>query len=695
MRLQVFVATSCSLLALAIYSRETSTAPATADAPAPSARDPLPRTPLLGNPEKLRSEYERWKLMNDSGTGADRIALGLAWSKGRSSEYTPATGEAVIDLAEQEVSFYVRGFAEEVTGLDAWMVEYRPGMGAEYDAREDELLVPLGTLSLAEGEGSAVLALDDELMGAFELDLIALSRPGTYPSDGGLLYGTPDLFQRVYSAERRARHAADEAADEVQVRGLLLGLAAPPPLPGGPEPDPGPSLDQLILEGERLFCEETFEGNGRTCCTCHPFANNLTIEPLFIATLPDSDKLFVAETLPTLNKDLNGGLFFENPVLMREFGLIVENLDGFGDLKKRFTMRSVPHTLALRTSITTPPGGLTPPKHRTGWSGDGAPNDGALRDFATGAVTQHFPITLHREPDVDFRLPTPDELTAMEAFQLSTGRFEDPDTDTMTFVDPEVQLGRGDFSANRCSSCHFHAGANSRFLDPPIFNENFDTGVEEFTQNHPDGTGEKRPVDGGFGLNPEGTFDELIPNPDGSFGDGTFNTPPLVELADTLPAFHSNITNIPGSGLIDTVEGAIRFYNSFEFNTSPGGLLVGGIAMSQLEIQRIGKFLRVLNALENERSASDFAQRAQSILFGVDPPDLDRVELLLTLGAAECEDGIEVLAGANLHLDVREDFKKARLLLLQATSGSVPSRIAKISAALEILAALRPKMVTE
>ena len=28
--------------------------------------------------------------------------------------------------------------------------------------------------------------------------------------------------------------------------------------------------EALIEEGRRLFLEETFEGNGRTCATCHP-----------------------------------------------------------------------------------------------------------------------------------------------------------------------------------------------------------------------------------------------------------------------------------------------------------------------------------------------------------------------------------------------------------------------------------------
>ena len=35
-------------------------------------------------------------------------------------------------------------------------------------------------------------------------------------------------------------------------------------------------LDKLISQGAELFFEETFNGNGRTCGTCHPASNNFT-----------------------------------------------------------------------------------------------------------------------------------------------------------------------------------------------------------------------------------------------------------------------------------------------------------------------------------------------------------------------------------------------------------------------------------
>jgi cytochrome c peroxidase len=62
----------------------------------------------------------------------------------------------------------------------------------------------------------------------------------------------------------------------------------------------GMSNKRLIEQGRQLFMNETFDGNGRTCATCHPPANNFTIDPEFIASLPDDDPLFVAEFNPAL-----------------------------------------------------------------------------------------------------------------------------------------------------------------------------------------------------------------------------------------------------------------------------------------------------------------------------------------------------------------------------------------------------------
>ncbi|MGH9257336.1 MAG: hypothetical protein ACRD3C_22480, partial [Vicinamibacterales bacterium] len=153
---------------------------------------------------------------------------------------------------------------------------------------------------------------------------------------------------------------------------------------------------------------------------------------------------------------------------MRDFGLILENVDGLEDPTNKFVMRGVPHTLGLQVSLKRDPLRTDLPAEMTGWSGDGAPVSGSLRDFAIGAVTQHFTRSLARRREIDFFLPNEHQLDALEAFQLSLGRDADFDLATPTFfLDVNVQNGlllfrdgTGSSTAGgKCATCHRNAGA--------------------------------------------------------------------------------------------------------------------------------------------------------------------------------------------------------------------------------------------
>lgn len=100
-----------------------------------------------------------------------------------------------------------------------------------------------------------------------------------------------------------------------------------------------------VCVGADLFFRDSFGGNGRTCGTCHPADHNYTIDPDYIGALPASDPLFVAEQQPALAQ-------LEKPALMRQYGLILENVDDTSDPTNRFVLRSVPHCLSLATSVT-------------------------------------------------------------------------------------------------------------------------------------------------------------------------------------------------------------------------------------------------------------------------------------------------------------------------------------------------------
>jgi cytochrome c553 len=372
-----------------------------------------------------------------------------------------------------------------------------------------------------------------------------------------------------------------------------------------------PSDEALIELGEHLFNNETFDGNGRTCATCHRPENNFTIDPKFIATLPSSDPLFVHENNPHL-KDL------ENAELLRKFGLFLENVDGFD---RPGVFRGVPHNLALRTSIEHYDEAHTlEGVHALGWSGDGSAEEGSLRTFAIGAIIQHFPKKLRRKVGKDFRLPTEHELDALEAFQLSLGRQEDIQLAQMNFKSATVNKGRDlffDQKSGPCNFCHDNAGANTA----DGLGKNFSLGIEDMP-NAPHKLEEpSAPYDAGLGQSAG----------DQGFGDNSFNTPALVEAADTAPFFHNN--SIP------TIEGAVAFYTSPVFKIATGM----DVDLETSEVNAIAAMLRTINSLENIRISNqlDDSAKHEKLVDGI---------RFIELAMADTEDAYQVLEGMEYNL---------------------------------------------
>ena len=402
----------------------------------------------------------------------------------------------------------------------------------------------------------------------------------------------------------------------------------------------------LIEQGRRLFEEETFGGNGRTCASCHPAENNFTIDAAFIAKLPRRDPLFVAEFNPEL-RDL------ENPFLMRRFGLILENLDGFD---QPGVLRSVPHTLGMRQTITADTGisaAVNEPRaggeaSATGWSHDGSPGDGSLRSFAIGAVIQHFPRTLNRVPGVDFRLPTEAELDAMLAFQLSLGRqAELVSPTTQDFLDDRVDLGRDLFfgtvpltirngGTRTCSGCHGLAGSN----DGGGINRQRTTGAN----HHPNAPACRgnAPGDGGHGNGGTTGGSVFTISKAALCGTGTgdvtfrgndfFNPPSVIEAADTGPFFHNNI--------VDTIEQAVEFYATDAFNNNREDVAANpnrAFVFQTGQVNAIAAYLRAINAVDNVRQARAYIAQTVSR-----PVPVARRTIRLAL--ADTNDAIRVLS---------------------------------------------------
>jgi len=382
-------------------------------------------------------------------------------------------------------------------------------------------------------------------------------------------------------------------------------------------------LDKVISQGAALFFNGKFGGNGRTCGTCHPASNNLTIDPDFIASLPENDPLFVAEFNPALAN-------LEKPTLMRQFGLILENVDGLSDPVNRFVMRGVPHTLGMQVSLEQDTSLPNPPAEMTGWSGDGAPGAGALRDFATGAVTQHFTKSLNRIKGTDFTLPTSGQLDAMEAFQLSLGRDKDFDLSKITFTDTNVNTGKTLFvnggtnpnAGGRCAACHGNAGA----IAANGQNRNFNTNVEDAPL--PARDVQNFPLDGGFGSTPA--------NPDGTFGNRTFNTPPVAEAAESAPFFHIDLAK--------TLDDVVNFYNGPVFNNAQRPA-AAQFKFTQQQLDQIVAFMRGINVLQN----IDVATRELREILKLTSVTGSEANTRLQTAFEDTQDGIRVLNQGGLY----------------------------------------------
>lgn len=633
----------------------------------PTAEAPTPEIPeaLVATPSNVELAMARWEEDYLARGGDRHLVLPLGWAEGLSAEPSRARGEATFDLVAGRVTVVVEGLEDSGLG-DVWLVDDQPLPGNRLGADAGDRLVKLGTLGRHGGRATLTAELGADFFDHFEPDLVAVTRTGVSPVDAGVLYGKPGLFQRLHHKKRLLRTAA--APDSV--RGLASLLS---PRPAFAQVGGTGTIDDLIARGADLFFNETFNGNGRTCGTCHPAENNFTVDPKFISRLPNTDPLFVAEFNPQLVE-------LEKPLLMRGLGLILENVDGLEDPTEKFAMRGVPHTLALDTSLTPGPNCIGKAE-ATGWSCDGAPNAGALNDFATGAVIQHFPRTLARQAPFDFRLPTQDELDAMEAFQRSLGRSTDPNLAQLTFNDPVVAAGQALFMApaSRCNTCHFNAGAAIATGQ----NFNFDTGVERQLAHPADFIDPlNNRDDGGFGAGELDTnpciFDPGTPNERvNGIGDCRFNTAPLVEAADTPPFFHNNS--------VATLESAVAFYTSEAFASSAVG--GGGIDLDASQIDAIAAFLRVLNSIENIRGVLVGGGRVMATTTVA----AGQAETLLLI--EETRDAYQVLDERGLHLDEVFALKKAELLLQQSLSATtVIDRNDLVKRALDLATAARTAM---
>jgi len=646
-----------ALLVLTTYS-----AAAAPTEPA-AQRSPIePLKKLIAQSSNLALAYQDWETAYLARGGDRNVVVGFGWSRDFSSEWSPATGKIRLDLIGGKVAAEVKGLGD--LEADLWLVDNDPDKSVLPQA--GERMIRVGRLQ-KDGELARVSRqLGPALFHDFEVDLVVVTRAGRTPVHGMVLLGTRPYFETIFTQARLIAERQREAARPGWRNFLRPATLASFFRPRSADADSTQILiahglvSQSVGDGADLFFRGLFSGNGRTCGTCHRAANNLVIDAEFIATLPSTDKIFVASLPP----EQGGVPGLERPELLRQFGLILENVDGFENPTVKFTMRGVPHTESLLTSIKKPADTRQGADERTGWSGDGAPAPGTLKLFSVGAVRQHFTKSLLRRENIDFVLPTDSQQTKMLAYMLATGRLSELNLPQVSLTNSGANAGRVLFLDNavaKCNRCHGNAGANVGNLT----NINADTGVE--TVVHPARAVENFPFDGGFGATPAAPC-KGDPNQT-CFGDASFNTPPLIEAADTEPFFHNNV--------VTDVEGSVAFYDSAAFNNSDAALnVVGPIDLTPQQINDIAAFLRVINAAFNADIAIQRNSAALTLENSADPPNpcgadagefcsppdddvngkRETINTLLSLSIAEALDAVEVLTARSLHADAVKLF---------------------------------------
>ncbi len=604
----------------------------------------LPNTGLA-DPATLSHLYNQWRAANTGNT----LDLALLHIDGLSSEPASAGGSVRVDLTTGAVTSRITGLPEG--NWELLLVDNAPNTSALPE--NTDRTINAGPYRRTQEGLSLEGSIARDRLSALEIDRAVVVRAGQN-APAFVLIGGSNLYNRL------ARGYVTVDNRRIEEEAVLWNLVA---------------------KGRTIFLRERFQGNGRTCSTCHVESNNFTLDPAFIATLPPTDPLFVHERNTALKN-------LEDQALLRKLALILGNPDGMEDPAKKYVLRPPPPLQALGVQSTAPDpsfgidftSGPVDPPERLGWGNDALP----LRDFAIGAIIQHLPKTMNRLAGVDYRIPSEEELDALAAYQLSIGRREDFDLVKLRLRTEVGARGQrlytdtgmiGEPGHKNCNACHFNAGGTAAYaLNPGVpgfapkldalprgFNATVGTNVNELAAS----LGLKIPRDGGFGSIPlpMGSFGNFGFVPDlGRFPVEEFNSMSVVESADTAPYFHNHA--------VATLEESVAFYGSKAYQGfgSIGDVVGGPIPVkisdnpNDPEVQSIASFLRVLNTLENIRSAISAATRARLSSSLADGKEI------AALGREEVLDAILVLNEGSLlkNPDLAVIITRSRLSLARA-----------------------------
>jgi cytochrome c peroxidase len=528
------------------------------------------------------------------------------------------------------------GFPLQANAFDLWFVKNVPGSSILPESGDTRVRIgTFATVDTTNNELTLDISQSPGWGGAvYDFDMVVVTRAKHDPTASRVITGERTFFQKRFFREQA---------------GIPMDTVS------GTKALDVESTDPIVQRGSQIFFNETFGGNGRTCGTCHRRQTNMTITPALIATLPQSDPLFVAETNPALAQ-------LEDSALLRSRGLIRENVDGFSNTPvQRFTN----HLFALGTSLNITGQAsrgfpASPPIQAVGRSSDGAPGGSTLHEFLLGAIVQHFPKTLNRVPGTDFRLPTQAEADAVEAFQLFLGRSHEVDTTALGFRDATATNGQalatsGAPNTGRCVICH------ASLVGIRDFFENFDQGANVRVSDLPFDDGFRQPIVGSIPQTPPATETP---------GDQLFNVTPLIETADLGALFHN--------GSATSIEAAVTHYTSAAFTNSQAGQTFGPIVLTAPQIDDVANFLRELNALENIR-------QVRKRLTFVSNNRSTGNDAILNFAAADTNDALRDLTQKNLNPNAVHDLQNVAQTIVITLAQPDANRPAFIANALVYL----------
>jgi len=418
-----------------------------------------------------------------------------------------------------------------------------------------------------------------------------------------------------------------QAGDRLAISARLQTAAQPMTAAQGQRAESVAQSIGNVFEGERLFDRETFDGNGRTCLTCHS-RDTGTVSPADARARfrrNPSDPLFVHDGSDDDNGDGFGDGQHVTRMLQSATILMRIRLHDNVEVKGHPEIREV----TVRRGIPTT---LNPPALDPVLMLDG--RQPTLQDQALGAITQHAQAT---------RAVTPRELDLIANFQKTPRFYSSAETLLFAFTGrtPELPAGRTasekrgrtffedvppdftvtppNFKVGACAACHSGPMMNqtnqflpvavppgSRFQDVLVsaFNVAGNPVIDFIFHNQPndldpatnqdgvaDGNIEVSSPDPGRALITGRADDNFVQLPTASFDHlNAFKISPLRGIRNTAPYFHDN----SASTLEDVVEHYRKFFLVVTDGDGPGPLQPL-IVLTEQDKADIVAFMKLLN----------------------------------------------------------------------------------------------------